>query len=138
LGLFTAKDQTWTIAQITNRGREMLRQVASDHSEDWQGLGVSILHELILKELLGMKDAPSPRYVHSVAEFIDAMRKGDIAGRDATGQSGSNAPYELAAIVRPATVEDVRKISLHNERMPAKSTYFFPKLLCGLVFNPLE
>jgi uncharacterized protein (DUF1015 family) len=38
----------------------------------------------------------------------------------------------------PATVEHVRLISQHGERMPAKSTYFYPKLLSGLVINPLE
>jgi uncharacterized protein (DUF1015 family) len=38
----------------------------------------------------------------------------------------------------PATVEHIRTISNHGERMPAKSTYFYPKLLSGLVINPLE
>jgi uncharacterized protein (DUF1015 family) len=38
----------------------------------------------------------------------------------------------------PATVEHIRLISQHGERMPAKSTYFYPKLLGGLVINPLE
>jgi uncharacterized protein (DUF1015 family) len=38
----------------------------------------------------------------------------------------------------PATVQHIRTISLTGERMPAKSTYFYPKLLTGLVINPLE
>jgi uncharacterized protein (DUF1015 family) len=38
----------------------------------------------------------------------------------------------------PATVDHVRQVSLRGERMPAKSTYFYPKLLSGLVLNPLE
>jgi uncharacterized protein (DUF1015 family) len=59
-------------------------------------------------------------------------------GRDATGQIGQGGAFQLAALVMPATVEHVRKISEHHERMPAKSTYFYPKLLSGLVFNPLE
>ena len=46
--------------------------------------------------------------------------------------------YPLAAVVMPATVDDIRRVSLHNERMPAKSTYFYPKLLSGLVVNPLD
>ena len=41
-------------------------------------------------------------------------------------------------MVMPATVEHIRAISNANERMPAKSTYFYPKLLSGLLFNPLE
>jgi uncharacterized protein (DUF1015 family) len=38
----------------------------------------------------------------------------------------------------PATVDHIRTISTAGERMPAKSTYFYPKLLSGLVINPLE
>jgi uncharacterized protein (DUF1015 family) len=41
----------------------------------------------------------------------------------------------LAALVMPATIEHIRKISEHGERMPAKSTYFYPKLLAGLVIH---
>jgi uncharacterized protein (DUF1015 family) len=44
----------------------------------------------------------------------------------------------LAALAMPATVDHVRAISEHGERMPAKSTYFYPKLLSGLVFHALE
>ena len=46
--------------------------------------------------------------------------------------------YPIAALVMPATVEHIRQISMAGERMPAKSTYFYPKLLSGLVINPLE
>ena len=43
-----------------------------------------------------------------------------------------------AALVMPATIEHIRAISEHGERMPAKSTYFYPKLLSGLVFHSHE
>jgi len=54
------------------------------------------------------------------------------------GKLEGDTEYPIAALVMPATVDDIRKISLHNERMPAKSTYFYPKLLSGLVVNPLD
>ena len=66
------------------------------------------------------------------------MDKGDAAGRDATGQIGTGGRFELACLVMPATIDHIQSISEHQERMPAKSTYFYPKLLSGLVFNPLE
>ena len=66
------------------------------------------------------------------------LGRGDAAGRDATGQMGSGGAFNLAAMVMPASLEDIRCISQHGERMPAKSTYFYPKLLSGLVINPLE
>jgi uncharacterized protein (DUF1015 family) len=46
--------------------------------------------------------------------------------------------YPLAALVMPATLDHIEGVSQQLERMPAKSTYFYPKLLSGLVLNPLE
>ena len=52
---------------------------------------------------------------------------------------GSGGRFELVSLVMPATLDHIsRKISEHGERMPAKSTYFYPKLLSGLVINPVE
>lgn len=138
LGIYSHQDDTWLRLRLTEKGAARLAELASKQSSAWRGLGVSILHELLLPDLLGLKDLPTPKYVHSVQEVIDGLQKGDQAGRDATGQTGSQAPFQLAALVRPASVEDVRAISLHGERMPAKSTYFYPKLLSGMVFNSLE
>jgi hypothetical protein len=81
---------------------------------------------------------PAPKYVRDIDEVVSGLREGDAAGRDATGQAGTGGRFELAALVMPATVEHIRTISSLGERMPAKSTYFYPKLLSGLVINPLE
>jgi uncharacterized protein (DUF1015 family) len=123
LGLYTAGDQTWTLARITPAGRARMDQVAADHGPAWRNLGVSILHRLVIGELLGAKQIPTPGYVHLVREVVDGLGTGK---------------YPLAALVMPASVEDIRKVSETGERMPAKSTYFYPKLASGLVFNPLE
>ena len=91
-----------------------------------------------MKKLLGYEGLSSPKYVHAVDEVVQGLTDGDDAGRDATGQQGSGAAFELGCLVMPATVGHVKAISEHGERMPAKSTYFYPKLLSGLVINPLE
>ena len=49
----------------------------------------------------------------------------------------SSAQYDVAFFMAPTPVERVREIAAAGESMPPKSTYFFPKLLTGLVFNPL-
>ncbi len=72
--------------------------------------------------LLDARDLATPKYVRLVEEVVEGLNSGD---------------YPLAALVMPATVEDIRHVSEHGERMPAKSTYFYPKMLSGLVFNPL-
>lgn len=138
LALYTAKDQQWTMVRVTEKGRERMAQIASEHSSDWQGLGVSLLHRLIVENLLDAPSSAAPKYVRSIEEVIDGLSKGDDTGRDLTGQVGTGGAFNLAAIVMPATLEHIRLISNHGERMPAKSTYFYPKVLSGLVFNPLE
>ncbi len=158
IGLYTASDDQWTLARMTEAGRKRLAEVAGEHSADWQGLGVSILHRLIIETLLvpssshtpcaaaneanGTRSVPAtlpaPKYVRDIEEIIQGLKLGDAAGRDATGQTGTGGRFELAALVMPATVEHIRAISSHGERMPAKSTFFYPKLLSGLVINPLE
>jgi hypothetical protein len=115
-----------------------MAEAASDHCAQWQGLGVSLLHRLVIDTLLEAPDLPAPKYVRALAEVPEGLRSGDAAGRDLTGQEGSGGRFELAALVMPATLDHIRDISQAGERMPAKSTYFYPKLLSGLVFNPLE
>lgn len=123
IGLFTKADQRWSLAAITPAGRKRMEQIAAEHSSDWQGLGVSILHRLLVETLLDGGNWPKPRYVHLIEEVVEGLRTGE---------------FPLAALVMPATVDHIRSISEHQERMPAKSTYFYPKLLSGLVISPLE
>ena len=138
IGFYTEKDQRWVMASVTDAGRAKMAEVAAEHSSDWQGLGVSLLHRLAMGTLLDLGSLPSPKYVRAIEEVVQGLSEGDDTGRDATGQVASGGAFNLAAVVMPATLEHIRQISEHNERMPAKSTYFYPKLLSGLVINPLE
>ena len=45
--------------------------------------------------------------------------------------------YDVAFILRPIPVDQVKAICESDENMPPKSTYFYPKVLTGLVFNPV-
>jgi uncharacterized protein (DUF1015 family) len=138
MGFYCRADDSWVLARLADEGLTKMKEDAPGQSDDWRSLGVALLHKLVIEKLLGYDDLPTPLYVHSISEVIDGLEHGDAAGRDATGQLGSGDPYELGCLVMPATVEHVKAISEHGERMPAKSTYFYPKLLSGLVINPLE
>src|SRR5262245_18980501 len=94
---------------------ERMAKLSPEHSGDW--------HRLVVETLLGGGDWPKPRYVHLVDEVVESLGTGE---------------FPLATLVMPATVDHIKSISEHRERMPAKSTYFYPKLLSGLVINPLE
>ncbi len=128
MGFFTHADQCWTLARLNDAGRRRMAEVAADRSPAWRSLGVSVLHRLVVETLLGAQRAPEPKYVHLVEEVVEGIHRGDANGE----------PYPLATLVMPASLEHIRAVSQHGERMPAKSTYFYPKLLSGLVINPLE
>jgi uncharacterized protein (DUF1015 family) len=66
---------------------------------------------------------PVCKYVHLMSEVTDATSKKEC---------------QLACLVPPATMGHVERIAGHGEKMPPKSTYFYPKLLTGLVFNSLK
>jgi len=138
LGFYCRKDDTWVLARLTEQGEQVMKDLAPNQSDEWRSLGVALLHNLIIGELLGYANLGSPKYAHTIGEVVDGLTQGDDEGRDLTGQMGSGAPFELGCLVMPATLEHVKAISEHGERMPAKSTYFYPKLLSGLLINPLH
>lgn len=125
MALYTAKDGKWNLLQLTDAGREKMAEVAKEHQPEWQELGVAILHSLVIDTLLGLKGHEKPKYVHEVEEVVETLKS-------------EPETYPLAALVMPATVQQIQDLSMVRERMPAKSTYFYPKLISGFVFKPLE
>jgi uncharacterized protein (DUF1015 family) len=124
LGFGTVEDGVWQTARF--RSPESMSALAKEHSAAWRDLGVSILHVAVLGKLLkGVFPAAQPacRYVHLLKEVTDA-----IDGRQC----------QLAVLVPPATMNHVEQIAGSLEKMPPKSTYFYPKLLSGFVFNSLK
>jgi uncharacterized protein (DUF1015 family) len=98
---------------------------AANHSPAWRGLAFSILHVAVLDRLLPQATGGKPecKFVHLLSEVTDAV---------------TARQCQLAALVPPATMGHVEPIAGNLEKMPPKSTYFYPKLLSGLVFNSLK
>ncbi|MSR56240.1 MAG: DUF1015 domain-containing protein [Planctomycetaceae bacterium] len=123
LGFGTTSDGEWLLARLTD-GSPM-RDLAPDQSDDWHGLGVSLLHKLVIEHLLKpfhQAQPPQCRYVHQLEEVEAAQKANEVP---------------LACLVPPAQIEHVEQIAARLEKMPPKSTYFYPKLQTGLVFNPV-
>jgi hypothetical protein len=121
LGLYTAGDQVWSLARITPAGRTRLEQLAGGHGPAWRGLGVAILHRLVLDDLLG-----------GAVELLGAESRLDAMG-DLLAADG----LSLAALAVPVGVGDVLRITETGDRLPAGSTRFHPPVPSGLVFSPL-
>jgi uncharacterized protein (DUF1015 family) len=122
LGFGTA-DGNWFVAKLRNPA--VMTTLVPDHSPEWRELGVSILHKLVLERLVPDKlgGASTLKFVHQVKEASQALAANEC---------------QLAILVPPATMSHVQTIAGKREKMPQKSTYFYPKVLTGLVFNSLK
>lgn len=92
-----------------------------------QKLGLVVLHEVVLNRVLGIgQEALAQQtniiYVKDDAEVFRAVSEGKV---------------QAGIVVRPATVGQVLAVSESGGVMPQKSTFFYPKIMTGLVFNPL-
>jgi uncharacterized protein (DUF1015 family) len=95
-------------------------------SAAWKHLDVAVLQELVLDPLLGIHpDRP---------ETLD--RLGFVKGAEAA--LASTGEHDVVFVLRPTRMEQLRAVALAGETMPQKSTYFYPKLLSGLVFRSAE
>jgi hypothetical protein len=97
-------------------------------SRAWRGLAVSILHEGLLKPLLDITD-----------ERLDAKTHVDYTAdqAEAVGLAGAGR-CQAAFLIAPTTAGELRAVVDGGERLPQKSTHFYPKLLDGLVFHRYE
>jgi uncharacterized protein (DUF1015 family) len=100
----------------------------ADFSEAYRRLDTGVLEALLLKGTLGLGDEDISHfkglfYARSDQEAVQMVQTGE---------------YEAAFLMRPTPVSQVAEIAASGENMPPKSTFFYPKLLTGLLFNPLS
>jgi uncharacterized protein (DUF1015 family) len=110
-GYYKKDDRVWYM--LTYKGGGNL----SDIPDNLQDIDVMILHELIFREMLHTTDIG---YEMDIGRALEKIQSGQ---------------FEAGFFLNPTRVEDVEKSALSSVRMPPKSTYFYPKLLTGLVIN---
>jgi uncharacterized protein (DUF1015 family) len=122
-GFGTVADGQWLFGRVTDASP--MKQLAPQQSDAWRGLGVALLHQLVVEHCLKRAypdSKPTFKFPHVLEEVIEAQQA---------------RACQLAVLVPPARIKHVQEIASKLEKMPPKSTYFYPKLLTGLVFNPL-
>jgi uncharacterized protein (DUF1015 family) len=124
IGLYTGDgEQTlylkdWAIADAALEGKP----------EPYRRLDTAVLEKLILMDALGLTE-----------DDISHLHGLDYARTPEQARAKVDAGEAQAAFLMNASpVERVRDVAVAGENMPPKSTYFFPKVLTGMVFNPLE
>jgi uncharacterized protein (DUF1015 family) len=113
--------------RLTLKDQAIADAALSERSQAYRHLDTGVLETLLLKGALGLSD-------EDIAHFNGLFYARDTAEAVQMVASGE---YEAAFVMRPTPVQQVREVAAAGENMPPKSTYFFPKLLTGLLFNPL-
>ncbi|MHC4622876.1 MAG: DUF1015 domain-containing protein [Planctomycetota bacterium] len=105
--------------------------MAPEKSHPWRSLDVSVLHKLLLEKLLriGEQQLAEGSYVEYVKDTSDAI--------DASISMVDNRQKQAAFFMNPPKVEQIQMVTEKGERMPQKSTYFYPKVYTGLTIHKL-
>jgi len=112
---------------LTLRDPAALASLLPDRSPDWRLLDVSVLHELFIERVLEIDKKAIER-----KENIEYLRDPQM-GYDAVDQGEAN----FLLVMNPTRMEQVRACTEAGEKMPQKSTDFFPKVIGGLVMMPI-
>jgi uncharacterized protein (DUF1015 family) len=112
------------IVALKLRQPSSLREIMPQgHSETYKRLDISIIQHLAIDKLKELDKNSSISYSPNAIE---------------ARQSVANGEYQMAFVLNPIPVSTIRSVADANDKMPGKSTYFYPKLPTGLVINRLE
>jgi uncharacterized protein (DUF1015 family) len=126
IGASFKRDPRYLILRLKNK--RIMQRLAKDLSAPLQELDITTLHLLILEHVLGLapeKQASGEniRYSQDEEAVLQALEKED---------------FQAAFILNPPKAEDILAIAGKGEKMPQKSTYFYPKLSSGLIVNKID
>jgi uncharacterized protein (DUF1015 family) len=126
IGASFKRDPRYLILRLKNK--RIMQRLATDLSAALRELDVSTLHLLILGHILGMTPEQQTtretiRYSQDEEAVLQALEKED---------------YQAAFILNPPKSDEVLNIANGGEKMPQKSTYFYPKLISGLIVNKID
>ena len=113
---------------LTLRDPAIATAALPDKPEPYRALDTAVLEALVLEGALGMSE-------DDISHLNGLEYARDTAQARERVESGA---AEAAFFMRGTPVSQVRDVAATGESMPPKSTYFFPKVLTGMVFNPLD
>lgn len=113
---------------LTLKDTEIMSQMLPELSKASQQLDVSVLHTLVLEKIFGidkenMANQINLTYTKYFEEAIGFVDEGK---------------FQCSFILNPTRVTEIRDVAAADEKMPQKSTYFYPKMITGLVMNDLS
>jgi uncharacterized protein (DUF1015 family) len=113
---------------LTLRDQRIADEALAEHAAPYRRLDTAVLEALILKGALRMTD-------HDIDELNGLGYARDF---DQALELIGDGSYDAAFFMAPTPVTRIQEVAAAGESMPPKSTYFFPKVPTGLLFNPLD
>jgi uncharacterized protein (DUF1015 family) len=113
------------------KDKAVMDTVAGRMSKPWRALDVAVLQKLIIEKLLGITDE-----LLAKGSQIDYVKDNGNAIDDMTAQVDSGSK-QAAFFLNPPKIQQVQRVAEQGERMPQKSTYFYPKVFTGLTIQKL-
>ncbi len=126
LGMFLQKEKKYFILSL--KEERSLDDAQPGISSSLKALDVNLLHILVFQKRLKI----GPQELAAGKNVLYFKEPEEAAGAVKSGKG------QIAFFLNPTKVYQVRDVSLAGETMPSKSTFFYPKLLSGLVINPLD
>lgn len=112
---------------LTLKNKNLLNSLPQGRSVFWNQLDVAVLQSMILEKYLdiGFEEVASGDYLKYTRDNAEVFKEVD------------NGNYQIGIFINPTLIEEVILVASQGEKMPQKSTYFYPKLITGLVINDL-
>jgi uncharacterized protein (DUF1015 family) len=126
IGASFKRDPRYLILRV--KSKKIMQRLAKELSAPLRELDVTTLHLLILENIFGLSpeqqvNGETVRYSQDEEAVLHALEKED---------------FQAAFILNPPKVEEIFTIANGGETMPQKSTYFYPKLMSGLIVNKID
>ena len=122
--LHAGPGRTWLL-ELRNQA-DVDRYVGPDRSADYKALDVVVLHSVLIEGIFGIKPEDIEQHVKYERDWRAAVQRVD------------RGEFQAVLLMNPTRVEQVRRLAELGERMPQKSTDFYPKLISGLVFFDVD
>jgi uncharacterized protein (DUF1015 family) len=119
--------QTKKLYQVKLNSPDLLKALEPGQSDSWRRLDVAILQRYLLDEVLQPKFAGGREISKAYVSYADQVVP-----------STDGVKNQIALILQPTPIHALEELGRHNEVMPQKSTYFYPKLATGMLINPLS
>jgi uncharacterized protein (DUF1015 family) len=116
-------DKKYRLLRLKNI--KILDRMLNEKPLEFRSLDVSILNYIVLKKILGidLEDKDALIFSHNANELLEKV---------------DNDNSHIVFFLNPVRVQQIISVALAGQNMPAKSTYFYPKVLSGLVINKLN